>query len=260
MKFYQIDAFADKVFEGNPAGVCVLGGDWISDGLMQKIATENNLSETAFVVKSGDRFQIRWFTPMVEVPICGHGTLAAAHVLFNHENYKGDEIAFVAGDKTLYVTKEEDFLTMDFPSDNIYQIEPIDMVDCFNFRPKEFWRGTEEYMLVFENEQQVRNAVCNLEKARKIDLSGIIITARASSRGPDFVSRYFGPKIGIDEDPVTGSAHTLLTPLWSKKLSKSKLVAAQLSRRGGILYLENNGSRTKISGKAVTYLIGEIFV
>jgi len=260
MRFYQVDSFAEKVFEGNPAGVCVLGNKWIGDDLMQKIAMENNLSETAFVVQNGDVFQIRWFTPTVEVPICGHGTLAVAHVLFNHENYREKKINFIAGDKTLYVTKNDDLLTLDFPADKVWQIDPTDMVDCFNFKPIEFWRGTEEYMLIFENEQQVRDAVCDLQKASKIDLSGIIITAVASTKGLDFVSRYFGPKIGIDEDPVTGSAHTLLMPFWSKKMNKDKLTAAQVSRRGGTLYLENCGNRIKISGKAVTYLIGEIFV
>jgi len=260
LKFYQIDSFTDKVFGGNPAGVCLLGKKWISDDLMQKIAMENNLSETAFVVENDEDFAIRWFTPMVEVPLCGHATLAAAYVIFNHENHQKQEITFITGDKTLYVAKKGDLLTLDFPADKIWQIDPIDSVDCFNFKPVELWRGTDEYMLIFENEEQVRNAVCDLLKAAKIDLSGLIITAKADGLGSDFVSRYFTPKCGIDEDPVTGSTHTLLTPYWSRKLDKNRLTAAQVSARGGILHLENCGERIKISGKAVTYLVGEIFV
>ncbi|MCL2236401.1 MAG: PhzF family phenazine biosynthesis protein [Defluviitaleaceae bacterium] len=260
MRFYQVDAFTDAVFGGNPAGVCILGDTWISDDLMQKIAMENNLSETAFVVQENDVYAIRWFTPTVEVPLCGHATLAAAHVLFNHEGYEEDEIIFTNGDKTLKVRNSSGLLTLDFPVDKIWQIEFSDMLDCFNFRPAEVWRGTEEYMLVFENQKQIEDIVCNMDKASKIDLSGIIATAKANDDGLSFVSRYFAPKIGIPEDPVTGSTHTLLVPYWSEKLGEDSHVAQQSSARGGVLFLQNDNDRVLIGGRAVTYLAGEIFV
>ncbi|MCL2375907.1 MAG: PhzF family phenazine biosynthesis protein [Defluviitaleaceae bacterium] len=259
MKFYQVDSFTDELFRGNPAGICLLQGGWPSDALMQNIAAENNLSETAFVIKTGDEFGIRWFTPTVEVPLCGHATLAAAHVLFVHEGYEGS-LTFKSVDHTLKVTREDEMLVLDFPMDKIWQIGAEDVPQCFNFTPKEVWRGTEEYLLVFEDEMQVKNAVCDLKKASNIDLSGFIITAPSDRDDLDFVSRYFGPKIGIDEDPVTGSAHTLLVPYWQKVLGKDKFCAAQLSARGGRLICRAEGDRVKIGGKAVTYLIGEIII
>ena len=259
MKFYQVDSFTDELFRGNPAAVCLLQDKWPSDSLMQSIAAENNLSETAFVTKTGDEFGIRWFTPTVEVPLCGHATLAAAHVLFIHEGYK-DSLTFKSINHTLKVTREGDLLVMDFPMDKVWQIDIGDVLQCFNFIPKEVWRGTEEYMLIFESEAQVRNAVCDLKKAANIDLSGFIITAAGDGDDLDFVSRYFGPKIGIDEDPVTGSAHTLLVPYWQKALGKNEFRAAQLSLRGGKLLCRAEGDRVKIGGKAITYLIGEIIL
>ena len=257
MRFYQVDSFTDKLFGGNPAGVCLVGENWPSEELMQNIAAENNLSETAFVKQSGKKFGIRWFTPTVEVPLCGHGTLAAAHVMFCHEGFEG-ELVFDASGRILRVVYDGDLLTLDFPADKIWQISFEKRLDCFNFTPKEVWRGAEEYLLVFDNQNQIEEAVCSLEKAAAIDLLGFIITAKADGSAADFVSRYFGPKIGINEDPVTGSAHTLLVPYWSGVLKKDDFKAVQLSKRRGQLFCRLEGDRVKIGGRAVTYCIGEI--
>jgi len=260
MKLYQVDSFTDQLFRGNPAAVCLVSGDWPAEELMQNIAAENNLSETAFVLDRAGELAIRWFTPTTEVPLCGHATLAAAHVLYAHEGYAG-RLAFKSMQHgVLKVDYEDDLLVLDFPMDRVWQIGADDVPSCFNFAPKEAWRGTEEYMLIFENETQVRDAVCDLAKAADIDLMGFIITAPGDAADLDFVSRYFGPKIGIDEDPVTGSAHTLLVPYWRDVLGKNELNAAQLSARGGKLFCRAEEDRVKIGGKAVTYMVGEIFI
>jgi len=261
MKFYQIDSFTDKLFSGNPAGVCLLYGEWPSEAAMQNIAMENNLSETAFVLCSGTGNRaIRWFTPVAEVDLCGHATLAAAHALFAHENVREKELAFESRRGILKVSYEDELLMLDFPLDDIHEITFEEHLDCFQFTPKETWRGTDEYLLVFEDEEQVRNAVCNLEKAAKIDLSGFIITARSNRAGVDFVSRYFSPKFGLNEDPVTGSAHTLLVPYWQGVTGCDSFHAQQISKRGGTLYCKAEGRRVKIGGKAVTYLSGELLL
>jgi len=260
MKFYHVDSFTDKLFCGNPAGVCLLGADWLSDCLMQKIAAENNMSETAFVVNDGDRFGIRWFTPVAEVALCGHATLAAAHVLFNHESTADKRLEFSSRSGSLGVANEGGLLVLDFPCREIRKISFTEELDCFNVSPQEAWQGADEYLLVFENEVQVRSAVCDLEKAAKIDLSGIIITAKADAPQIDFVSRYFSPKFGINEDPVTGSTHTLLVPYWQTVMGKTSFEAFQVSERGGHLKCAADGDRIKIAGKAVTYLIGELLL
>ena len=256
MRFYQVDSFAAQVFSGNPAGVCLVGASWPDSGLMQRIAMENNLSETAFVMDSGGALGIRWFTPTVEVPLCGHGTLAAAHVLFCHEGYEGP-LVFESAHHKLGVTRDGDMLTLDFPRAKIWQVDFSDETDCFKDRPAEVWRSEDEYLLVFDSRGKVAEAVCNMAKAAQISLNGIIITA---ADGDGFVSRYFGPKIGINEDPVTGSAHTLLVPYWQGITGRSEFAAEQLSPRGGQLYCAAVGDRVRISGRAVTYLRGEIFV
>jgi predicted PhzF superfamily epimerase YddE/YHI9 len=261
MKFYQIDSFTDKLFSGNPAGVCLLYDAWLPDDVMQNIAMENNLSETAFVLcnTGGDR-AIRWFTPAAEVDLCGHATLAAAHALFAHENVTEKELIFESRRGILKVAYEDDLLVLDFPRDNIYQIEFEDRLNCFQFMPKETWRGTGEYLLVFEEEAQIENAVCDLEKASKIDLDGFIITAKSNQGGIDFVSRYFSPKFGLNEDPVTGSALTLLVPYWQGVTGLTSFHARQISKRGGDLFCRVEGSRIKIGGKAITFFAGELFL
>jgi len=254
---YHVDSFADELFGGNPAAVCILGDDWLCEGLMKKIAMENNLSETAFVVMKDNIRHIRWFTPKCEVNLCGHATLAAAHVLFNHENVEDEEIVFQSKKGELSVKKQGDYIMLDFPADRIEQVDFFDELNCFNITPIECYIGTDDYMLVFESQEQIAALKCDFAKAAKLsEREGFICTAKGDEG--DFVSRYFGPKIGILEDPVTGSAHTLMAPHWADILGKKKLAAVQLSERRGELICEVLGERVIIGGKAVTYLIGEL--
>ena len=257
-KIYQIDAFATEVFSGNPAAVCPLE-KWLSDEILQNIAMENNLAETAFYVKEGDQYQLRWFTPKVEVDLCGHATLAAAYVLFNHENHSGNIIEFHSvRSGRLTVTKENELLTLNFPTDEFEEIELGDeLISGFNIRPQFAFKGKTDYMLVYENEEEIKKAIPAFEAIAKLDARGIIITAKGEK--VDFVSRFFAPRAGVNEDPVTGSAHTTLTPYWSKRLGKNDLTAIQLSPRKGYLECKNLNGRVEISGQAKLYLTGEIF-
>lgn len=256
-KLYQIDAFTDKVFSGNPAAICPLD-KWLPDRILQKIAMENNLAETGFYVKFGDKYQIRWFTPTVEVDLCGHATLSAAHVLFNHENFSGNEISFQSlRSGILKVTKNEDQLTLNFPADVYTEVELTkELMSGLNIEPLRAFKGKTDYMFVFENEGQIRRLKPDFTKLAKLGGRGIIVTAPGLI--VDFVSRFFAPLAGINEDPVTGSAHTTLTPFWSKELDKTDLEAIQLSARKGYLTCKNLGDRVEISGQARTYLTGEI--
>jgi len=258
LKIYQVDAFTEKVFGGNPAAVCPLQ-QWLPDATLQNIAMENNLAETAFYIETTGGFHIRWFTPAVEVDLCGHATLAAAHVLFSHENYESNEVSFDSRSGILTVTKENNLLTLDFPVD-VYSEIPItaDLIACFNYKPIKAYRGKTDYMLVFDNEEQVQNIQPDLRVISRLPARGAIVTAKGNTA--DFVSRFFAPQSGIDEDPVTGSAHTTLTPYWSGILNKKELTAIQLSPRKGHLRCINGGERIKISGQAKTYLSGEIIV
>ena len=259
LKLYQLDAFTDKIFSGNPAAVCMLD-KWVPDDIMQKIAMENNLAETAFFVKMNDRFEIRWFTPTVEVDLCGHATLASAVVLYNYENYTGNEITFFSPRSgILTVTKQGDMITLDFPSDKFERVElSPQLIACFSSQPLEAYRGRTDYMLLFSKEEQISKIVPDLAAISRLKARGIIITAPGNE--VDFVSRFFAPQSGIDEDPVTGSAHTTLTPFWAQKTGKSELLAIQLSARKGFLKCAYHGDRVKISGQAKTYLQGEITV
>lgn len=259
MKIFQVDAFAEKVFSGNPAAVVPLD-QWPDDSVMQNIAMENNLAETAFIVRQGDGFHIRWFTPTIEVDLCGHATLAAAHVLYNHLGIQSEVIHFYSHRSgALNVYGRGELLILDFPSDPVTDIVPTDAIlDAFDIAPKEFYQGRTDFMFVYENEEQILNVVPNLRTIAALPCRGVIITAPGSQ--VDFVSRFFGPQSGIDEDPVTGSAHTTLIPYWSKRLGKDDLAAIQLSRRRGLLACKNLGERVLISGKAKTYMIGDIFV
>jgi len=258
-KIYQVDAFTDKIFGGNPAAVCPLE-QWYPDDLLQKIAMENNLAETAFYKKHEGQYQIRWFTPTVEVDLCGHATLAAAYVLFNHENFLEKSINFFSPRSgELTVTKNGEFLTLNFPKDEVDTIAITeDLIKCFNLVPIYAFKGKSDYMLVFENENQIRNMVPDLHQISQLDGRGIIITAKGEE--VDFVSRFFAPQSGINEDPVTGSAHTTLTPYWAKELRKKELTALQLSDRIGYLECKDLNDRIEISGKARLYLIGELFL
>lgn len=259
IKLYQIDAFTDKVFQGNPAAICVLD-KWIDKETMQKISAENNLAETAFVVKKENDFEIRWFTPSVEVDLCGHATLAAAYVLFEYYNYKGDEIIFhTQTSGLLSVSKKDDFMTLDFPTDIYEEIEtPQVLIDAFGIKPIEAYKGKTDYLLIFQSQKDIEGFEPDLNLIATVGGRGVIVSAQGEQT--DFVSRFFAPQAGIDEDPVTGSAHTTLTPVWSKKLKKQSLTAIQLSKRQGALKCKYLKNRVEITGKAVTYLIGEIEV
>lgn len=255
LTIYQIDAFANKAFEGNPAAIIPLK-EWLDDETLQSIAEENNLSETAYFVKTQNGFHIRWFTPTTEVDLCGHATLAAAFVIYNELRYKQDNIAFESKSGILNVINDNDLLIMDFPSQppTICKL-PIQIEQALNIKPIECLEA-EDYIVVLENEKDVLTAKPKLELLTDIDLRGVIITAKSETY--DFVSRFFAPKYGINEDPVTGSAHTQLIPYWTKQLNKNKLHAKQISKRGGELYCELIGNRISIAGYAVKYMQGEI--
>jgi PhzF family phenazine biosynthesis protein len=256
-KLYQVDAFASELFAGNPAAVCPLTA-WLDDRLMQRIAMENNLAETTFFVNRGAHFEIRWFTPMLEVDLCGHATLAAAFVLFNQEGFAGDKIQFQSHRSgPLAVTREGDQLVLDFPADPVKQIEiPPSAESCFGKVPLEVYRGKTDCLFVFGSEKEIRELNPDLSQIAKLKARGVIVTAKGDT--VDFVSRFFAPQSGIDEDPVTGSAHTTLTPFWSSRLNKKKLTARQLSKRGGQLVCEHKGDRVMIAGSCCLYLSGEI--
>jgi PhzF family phenazine biosynthesis protein len=256
---YQIDAFTGEVFKGNPAAVVPLK-EWLSDELLLQIAMENNLSETAFYVPQDEFFEIRWFTPEVEVELCGHATLSAAHVIFQHEKFLGDQIIF----KTkhvgqLKVSKNQNSYTMDFPQDSLVSI-PLHQIYAspFSSSPLEVWKGKSDYLLVFENEEVIKNMKVSISELKKIEARGVIVSAPGESS--DFVSRFFGPRVGVDEDPVTGSAHTSLAVYWSKRLNKNKLTAVQVSKRSGEMVCEIVNDRVFLTGEAITYLKGEIWI
>lgn len=255
LKIYQIDAFAQSIFQGNPAAVIPLEV-WLDDALMQKIAMENNLSETAFFVKEGTHYNIRWFTPACEVDMCGHATLASAFVLFEILHYQNDEIVFDSKSGKLRVKREDDKLVIDFPTQEIVACGiPHLIVEAFGVQPKECYKSM-DYLLVFENEEEILNAMPNFEKLKNINARGVIITSQ--SKEYDFVCRFFAPKVGIDEDPVTGAAFTQLVPYWSKVLNKYELKAKQVSKRGGEVFCKRNSSRVEIAGYGVKFMEGTI--
>lgn len=257
LSIYQIDAFSTCVFEGNPAAVCPLD-EWLPDETMQSIAEENNLSETAFFVPKDDGFHIRWFTPASEVDLCGHATLGSAYVLYNILGYKNEAIQFDSKSGILVVTKQDDWLTLDFPKQPpVYCETPKEIVEAFSKEPIECMMS-EDIIAVFENEIDIESANPDFEQLKKLDSRGVIITAK--SMRYDFVARFFAPKYGIPEDPVTGSAYTQLAPYWASKLGKQKFKAKQLSSRGGELYCEILGDRVLISGKATKYMEGKITI
>ncbi|UCG27871.1 MAG: PhzF family phenazine biosynthesis protein [Bacteroidales bacterium] len=254
---YQVDAFTDKLFGGNPAAVCPLS-EWPDTSVMQNIATENNLSETAFFVKNDSFFHLRWFTPKVEVDLCGHATLASGHVLFNHLGHPGNEILFRSQSGPLKVLRNKDLLTLDFPASNYEPVSRTEsLAKALGAKPSEVFKSR-DYLVLFPDEKTIVELQPELELLKKFDVLGIIVTAPGERS--DFVSRFFAPSVGINEDPVTGSAHTTLVPFWANKLRKNKLHAYQLSGRGGELFCELAGDRVHISGKAVTYLEGEISI
>ena len=254
-KLYQVDAFANRLFEGNPAAVCPLT-EWLPDSTLQQIAMENNLSETAYFVKEEDGYRLRWFTPVAEVDLCGHATLAAAHVLFEHLRYEKPELAFNSNSGQLTVRKESGMLTMNFPASRGQAVAPPDnLLEALGTNCDKVFKAT-DYMVVLDDEEQVKNLDPNFLLLNRIDTRGIIVTAPGSEY--DFVSRFFAPAVGINEDPVTGSAHTMLAPYWLERLGKKELIARQMSKRGGTVHCHVLGERVEIVGKAVTYLEGMI--
>ena len=255
IELYQIDAFASKVFTGNPAAVCPLDA-WLDDTILKSIAQENNLSETAFFVKSSNDYQIRWFTPVEEVDLCGHATLASAYVIFTHIDPSCNRVTFDSASGPLHVERKAGRLCMNFPSQPPAVCQaPHDLLTALGKKPSGVLRS-EDYFVVFESEEDIRDLHPRMDLLENLDLRGVIVTA--PGRSVDFVSRFFAPALGIDEDPVTGSAHSALTPYWAERLNKKELSAFQLSARGGELFCRDLGERVEIAGTAVQYLQGTI--
>lgn len=258
LTIYQVDAFTKEVFRGNPAAICPLD-KWLDADLMQKIALENNLSETAFFVKKDDVYEIRWFTPTFEIDLCGHATLASAFVIFEILKAESEVVNFHSHKSgKLSVEKNGDVLTLDFPSRPVSPAEvPTGLIEALGKTPKEIFKAR-DYFLVYENEREILDIKPDFSRLLKIEAHGFIVTAKGDSA--DFVSRFFAPEVGVFEDPVTGSSHCNLVPFWAERLGKTEMFAKQISQRGGELFCELRGNRVKIGGNAVLYLKGEIYV
>lgn len=254
--YYQVDAFTNRIFAGNPAGVCPLE-DWLDDRTLQLIAAENNLSETAFFVERGSDWDLRWFTPKAEVDLCGHATLASAYVVFSVLKRAGSVIRFFTRSGMLTVQGREDLLVMDFPSRRGEPVSaPAALKKGIGCDFEEVYRSR-DYLVILKDEEQVKNVRPDFAELATLDSTGIIVSARG--REVDFVSRFFAPRVGIPEDPVTGSAHCTLIPFWSARLGKEQLVAHQVSERGGELFCGDMGERVSVAGRAVMYLEGHIY-
>jgi len=257
IKQFQVDAFATDVFAGNPAAVCPLES-WLEDGVMQGIAAENNLSETAFFVPTAGGFHLRWFSPVREVDLCGHATLATAHVLFEHLGYAQGVVRFETRSGELMVERRDGRLAMDFPARRPTPcFAPDALIAGLGQQPVEVL-AAEDYVVVFEDEATIRGMTPDLARLGELDLRGVCVTAPGD--GLDFVSRFFAPRYGIPEDPVTGSAHCELAPYWAARLGKQGLEARQVSTRGGAIHCQVNGDRVVLSGSAVTFMEGEISI
>lgn len=260
LEIFQVDAFTSEPFGGNPAAVVPLT-EWLPDETMFKIAAENNLSETAFFVKENDRYQIRWFTPTIEVNLCGHATLASSHVIFNELRLEDQFIAFHSEHSgELAVDKQGDKLVLDFPSYPMTEIEQSDVLaQAVGKVPSKVWESQGNMVFLrLESEEDVRNLEPDFHAVAQLKYDEVIVTAPGDDC--DFASRMFAPRIGIPEDPVTGAIHCTLIPYWADQLGKDKLFARQISKRGGELFCELAGDRVRIGGRAVTYLKGEIYL
>jgi PhzF family phenazine biosynthesis protein len=259
LPIYQVDAFTDTLFSGNPAAVVPLS-EWLPDALMQQIARENNLAETAFFVPvAAAHYHIRWFTPTVEVALCGHATLAAAHVIFTElQTEQATALTFDSQSGPLYVSRDADRLVLDFPVDTLQvAVPPPALHECLRgVVPKQVLKGKTDYLVVLDSEAEVRELAPDIIVLSTIPARGIIVTAVGEQS--DFVSRFFAPQSGVDEDPVTGSAHTTLVPYWAEQLGKTTLHARQLSERGGELFCELRGERVLLGGHTRLYMTGEI--
>ena len=259
MKIYHVDAFTDKPFTGNPAGVCVLPGPK-DDTWMQNVAAEMNLSETAFLLEQADGFRLRWFTPAVEVELCGHATLAAAHTLWESGRLdRHESVRFHTLSGLLTAERRGEDIELDFPATPDEPADPPDGLGeilgakVVNFRSSRF-----DHLAELESEVVVRELRPDFTRLKTLPVRGIMVTSRAASAGFDFVSRFFGPAVGIDEDPVTGSAHCCLGPYWSKRLGKTDMRACQVSRRGGVVGVTVMGDRVRLRGRAVTVMAAEL--
>ena len=258
LRIFQIDAFTDAVFGGNPAAVCPLES-WLDDATLQAIANENNLSETAFFVPADGAYALRWFTPLAEVDLCGHATLASAHVVFHHVQRDADSVAFETRSGRLEVTRSGDDLTMDFPALAAHPVEsPVDLCAGLGAAPQAVFADM-DYLALFETEAQVRAIRPDMTALARLDgRRGVIVTAPGETA--DFVSRFFSPRLGVPEDPVTGSAHCMLAPFWAERLGKTTFQARQVSARGGTVRCAVAGDRVRLSGRAAQYLEGTIAV
>jgi len=257
LPIYVVDAFTSKLFGGNPAAVCPLN-EWLDDALMQRLAAENNLSETAFFVKEGEGFHLRWFTPEYEIDLCGHATLASSFIIFNQLNYASDTIKFNTKSGELVVTRKGDLIELNFPSRIPQECEaPEELLKGIDIQPSKVLKSR-DYFLVYDDEAAIKQIVPDFNHWNKLDVVGVIVTA--ASKEVDFVSRFFVPNSVIGEDPVSGSAHCNLIPYWAKELNKTTLTAKQLSAREGELFCESKGDRVTMAGKAVLYSKGEFYI
>ncbi len=256
LPIYQVDAFSEQPFSGNPAAI-VLCDDLLPETTMQHIAAENNLAETAFVFRNSDPISIRWFTPTIEVDLCGHATLAAAHVLFEQQDNQ-ESLVFDSRSGPLRVRQSKGRIWLDFPTDQFSAVDncPSDLCEGLGREPLELYRGGADFLAILDSEREVSNLSPDFARIKQVQSRGIIVSAPGNE--VDFVSRFFAPQSGIPEDPVTGSAHTTLIPYWSTRLNKHRMTAKQVSERGGVLHCEDRGDRVEIGGQAVTYLRGEI--
>ena len=254
--YYEVLAFTDRLFAGNPAGICILE-EWLPDPLLQKIAAENNLAETAFFIERGNVYDIRWLSPLAEIDLCGHATIGSAHVLFQHLGRSGNSLTFHSRSSgELRVGRAGGRLVLDFPSRPATPCAaPPLLAESLGAEPKEVFQGR-DYMAIFEREEEVAELSPDLAKLSKLEGQGVVVTAPGNDC--DFVSRYFAPKVGVPEDSVTGSTHCVLVPYWSKRLGKKNLHARQLSSRGGELFCEDRGARVGIGGMAITYAEGTL--
>ena len=255
MKQYVVDAFSEKVFGGNPAAICVMDS-WLPEETMMSITIENNLSETAFTVKEGDKYKLRWFTPGGEIDLCGHATLACAYVVMNYVETDLETVTFSTMSGDLIVNKNGDLYELDFPAYDLKPVEITDaMVDAMGARPTEAYMGR-DLLCLFDDEKTVRELKPDMDKLKAID--GLLLHVTAAGKDVDCVSRSFAPKLNIIEDPVCGSGHCHIAPYWINKLDKDSIVAYQASRRGGTLYCTMDGDRVKLSGKAALYSVADI--
>jgi PhzF family phenazine biosynthesis protein len=255
--FYQVDAFADKVFQGNPAAVCILD-EWLSVSVMQSIAAENNLAETAFCVANENGYAIRWFTPQVEVDLCGHATLATAHVLFKELGVEQASISFQSNSGTLYVRRRRGLLELDFPAEKaLLCAVPNGLSEALGVNISTCLKNV-DYLVVLETEQMLIDLRPDFKQLQGLDARGVIVTAPSVKY--DFVSRFFAPTVGVNEDPVTGSAFTKLIPYWAERLDKTSMQAKQISARGGEVHCDLAENRVLIAGNSVLYAKGEIII